>query len=118
VSDSELRQALLGTWRLISFQSDVDGPVAKPFSDNPQGYLVYTTDDHVFVQIATRADRVWPGPEVLEQPVAQRMAALGYFAYCGSFEVRDGAVFHNMEFGVWQRLSGRVETRSIVVPRQ
>jgi hypothetical protein len=43
------------------------------------------------------------------------MAALGYFAYSGTFEVCDGAVLHHMEFGIWQRLNGRVETRSIVV---
>jgi hypothetical protein len=62
VSDSDLRQALLGTRRLISHQFDVDGMLVKSLGDNPQGYLVYTPDDHVFVQFATRAVRSGPVP--------------------------------------------------------
>ena len=41
MSDQDLRQALLGTWRLISCQEGVDGTLVKPFGDDPQGYLVY-----------------------------------------------------------------------------
>ena len=32
ISDSDLRQALLATWRLTSFQVDMDGTVAKPYN--------------------------------------------------------------------------------------
>jgi Lipocalin-like domain len=86
--DSSLRQALLGTWRLISFQVDVDGARVKPFGDNPQGYLVYTTAEHLFVQFTTSAGRSWPGPEVLEMSRPNAAAALGFWAYCGTFELR------------------------------
>ena len=65
MSDSELRQALLGTWRLVRIQDDPDSAVAST-GDKLQGYLVYTPDEHMFVQFATRAERSWPGPEVLE----------------------------------------------------
>jgi hypothetical protein len=57
VSDSDLRQALIGTWQLISYQIVVDGTLANVLGDDPQGYLVYTPDEHVFVQMATRAER-------------------------------------------------------------
>jgi hypothetical protein len=40
MSDSDLRQALLGTWRLINFQLEVDGTLINPMGDNPQGYPV------------------------------------------------------------------------------
>jgi hypothetical protein len=49
-----LREALLGTWRLISVQQSVDGKIVKRYGDNPKGYLVYTTDDHVLIQFADR----------------------------------------------------------------
>jgi hypothetical protein len=66
VSDSDLRQALPSTWRLINVEFHLDGAIVEPLGDNPQGYLVYTPDNHVFVQFATRADREWCGPEVFE----------------------------------------------------
>jgi hypothetical protein len=91
----------------------VDGTPVRPFGDDPQGYLVYTTDDHVFVQLATRAQRHWPGPEVLEAP--RPRTVLGFQAYCGTFEVRDSQVVHHMEFGVFPSMSGRVDARSVVL---
>jgi hypothetical protein len=54
MSDSELRQALLGTWRLVSLQTEVDGTLVKPPGESPHGYLVYTSDGHVVVQFAAR----------------------------------------------------------------
>ena len=113
--DSSLRQALLGTWRLISFQVDVDGARVKPFGDNPQGYLVYTPDEHVFVQFTRGPGRSWPGPEVLEMSRPNAAAALGFWAYCGTFEVRNGHAIHHMEFGIFPSLSGRIEPRSIML---
>jgi hypothetical protein len=115
VSDSDLRRALLGTWRLVSHQFDVDGALVKSLGDNPQGYLVYTPDDHVFVQMATRDERGWPGPEMLELPPVQRFVALGFQAYCGTFEVHDGQAFHHTEFGVLPSWSGNVQQRSVAL---
>jgi hypothetical protein len=107
-SDSDLREALLGTWRLINYPNQLLG-------DNPQGYLAYTPDDHVFFIAATRAQRTWPGPEVLELSGPQATAATGFSAYCGTFQVRDGQVIHHREFGSLPRMSGSVEPRSVVL---
>src|ERR1051325_9874051 len=54
VPGSDLRQALLGTWRLIKFQADADGTVVKPHGGDPQGCLVYTPDGHVLIMVAAR----------------------------------------------------------------
>jgi hypothetical protein len=113
LSDSELHEALLGTWRLISYQIVVDGTLANVLGDDPQGYLVYTPDEHVFVQTATRAERGWVGPEILELRGPQAVSALGFGTYCGTFEVRDGQVIHRREFGTFPRVSGTVEPRSV-----
>jgi hypothetical protein len=111
-----LRQALLGTWRLISYQIDADGALLKPFGDNPHGYLVYTPDGHMLVQGATRAQRTWPPRlEVLNLPQHQRLAEQGIIAYCGTFDVRDGQVFHHRELGLLPSVAGTVEPRSVLL---
>jgi hypothetical protein len=87
-----------------------------PLGDNPQGSLVYTADGHVFVQAAARDERKWPGPEVLDLPPYQLLAAKGFLAYCGKFEVRDGQVIHHREFGNLLMMSEhRREPRSVVL---
>ena len=113
MSDADLRQALLGIWRLVSWQFSVDGTF-KPLGDDPQGYRVYTPDGHMFLQVATRAQSEWPGPEVLELPRPQLVAATGFIAYCGTFELHDGQVIHQREFGLFPYMTGNVEPRSVV----
>jgi hypothetical protein len=110
-----LCRALLGTWRLVSLQSEVDGTFVKPLGENPPGYLMYTPDNHVLVQFATRAERIWPGPEVLKLPPPEPIAAIGFAAYCGTFHVRDGELVHHTEFGSNPSLSGRKEARAVVL---
>ncbi|HEY1294881.1 MAG TPA: lipocalin-like domain-containing protein [Chloroflexota bacterium] len=119
MSDQDLRRALLGTWRLISCQDNVDGTPVKPFGDYPQGYLVYTPDGHVFVQFAASErpelfGRSALGPALLETTAAN--TAIGFGGYCGTFEVRDGQVVHHMEFNPSLRfMDGRSEARSVVL---
>jgi hypothetical protein len=120
VSDSDLRQALLGTWRLVRIQDDPDSTPVVSTGDNLQGYLVYTPDEHMFIQFATRAERSWPGPEVFEAwsrgavlPLPRD--ATGFIAYCGTFEVRDGQVVHRIEFGNLPNMGGRAFPRSVVL---
>jgi hypothetical protein len=120
VSDSDLRQALLGTWRLVRIQDDPESTPIVSTGDGLQGYLVYTPDEHVFVQFATRAERSWPAPEVFEAwsrgavlPLPRDV--LGFVAYCGRYEVRDGQVVHHIEFGNLSAHAGRAATRSVVL---
>jgi hypothetical protein len=84
MSDSELREALLGTWRLISLQEAANGALVKPFGDNPRGYIVYTPDGHVFAHFEPRMHTRFGG-------------------YCGTFEVHDGQAVHHVEFGHGRR---------------
>jgi hypothetical protein len=116
--DSELREALLGTWRLVSVQDDADGTIVKPFGDDPVGYLIYTSDDHVVVQYAARERgelfrQSAHGPVLLE--TAEASSPLGFRCYCGTFEVRDGQVIHHTEFDLLPRLNHRVEARSALL---
>jgi hypothetical protein len=109
MSDSDLREALIGTWRLIRNQT---------LGDNPQGYLVYTPDGHVFVQMFARERPELfgvsaRGPVLLETTEAG--TGLGFLGYCGTFEVRDGQAIHHIERHLRPSLDGREETRSVVM---
>jgi hypothetical protein len=114
-----LRQALLGTWRLINVQVDVDGTTVKPFGDNPHGYLVYTPDGHVVVLFAARERPMLfspsggRGPRLVETAAAN--SPLGFLGYAGTFEVRDGQVIHHSEFHIIPSNDGRVEARTVVL---
>src|SRR5262249_3757634 len=119
MSDAELRKALLGTWRLVSLQADVDGTVVKPYGDNPLGYLVYTPDGHVVVQFADRQRPTLFVPRTRRSPVLAEPTdadtALGFAGYCGTFEVRDGQLIHHCEFHVAPGWDGRAETRAFAL---
>jgi hypothetical protein len=97
-------------------QSEVDGTVVKPFGDNPHGYLVYTPDGHVFVQIAARERAVLLRsgqlpPTLLETTEAG--TALAFLAYCGTFEVLGDQVIHHKEFDIRPNQDGSAEARSV-----
>jgi hypothetical protein len=123
MSDSDLRQSLLGTWRLVSVRLEVDGRLVKPIGDNPDGYLIYTPDNHVFVQFAARerpdvfVPRAQSPQPVLRETTGPRAAIrLGFYGYCGSFEVRGPRqVAHRLEFGIQPDMSDTVELRSVVL---
>jgi hypothetical protein len=88
MSDAESRQARLLAGKLVSVLDSgngttvttCNGTTVTPLGDSPQGYLVLTPDGHVFVQLATRAERGWPGPEVLELSQGTNLEALGFVA--------------------------------------
>jgi Lipocalin-like domain len=113
MSDSELRQALLGTWRLVSFQVERDGAVAKSMGDNPPGYLAYTPEGYVHVNFVARERAELFGPSADRGPVlletTEANTPLGVVGYSGTFEVRDGQVVHHAQFHVKPRLNGRVD---------
>lgn len=115
MSNSDLRRSLLGIWRLVSVHIDVDGELVKPCGNDPQGYLVYMPDGHMFVQSATRGERSWPTADVFKLPPPQFLVAHGFLAYAGTFEVRDGQVIHHREFGSLSRMSGTVKARSVTL---
>ncbi|MDG2524247.1 lipocalin-like domain-containing protein [Stenotrophomonas sp. HITSZ_GD] len=44
-----------GTWRMVAATLEAEGRTLKPYGDNPQGMLVFTTDLH-FVEVLTDGD--------------------------------------------------------------
>lgn len=103
--------ALVGTWRLVSFE-DVDGGQAvHRYGEKPLGIFIYTADGHVAIQIANPANPVCVAPAVKNGPgrkdnlpvpacTADEMRALvdGYVAYWGTYTVdaAAGIVTHHV----------------------
>ena len=91
-------QKFIGTWRLISIETDTLGRLARRGA-NPTGYIYYDATGHMAAQI--QPDRKRPswgsgktpsGEEALE-------AVTGYVAYFGTFKVDPAArtVTHHRE---------------------
>jgi hypothetical protein len=96
-----LRNAVLGTWELVSYtaQDKHGGPVAYPLGPDALGVIMYTADGYMSAQLMRRDrpafDRPEPDGGTPEQAEA---AAAGYLAYSGPFTVDEftGVLHHEV----------------------
>ena len=98
-SKSAAAAKFIGTWKLISI-ADHRPNVVNPARD-PQGYIVYDSTGHIFVQFALRKDRPrFASEDLTKANVQEKAAALdGYTAYFGTYTVNEaaGTVTHHLE---------------------
>ncbi len=88
----------LGTWRLISWENrDPGGQLGYPLGPDALGYITYTADGYIFAQImaAGRAPLETQNPFGGVDAEAAT-AARSHMSYCGKYEVRNGAVVHQV----------------------
>jgi hypothetical protein len=108
---------LIGTWRLVSFEvRDEDGRITYPFGRDAVGFITYTADGHMAVQFG-RADRarLAAGDWVAATPTEIATAARDYFAYCGTYEFRDGEVVHRVELSLMPNWIGGEQVRLVAL---
>ena len=108
---------LVGTWRLVSFEvRDADGRVGRPFGPDPVGFITYTEDGRMQVQFA-RADRprLAGGDWIAAAEAEVAGAARDYFAYCGTYAYRDGAVVHRIELSLMPDWIGGEQVRHVAL---
>jgi len=91
-------QKFIGTWRLISIETDTLGRLARR-GTNPTGYIYYDATGHMAAQI--QPDRKRPSWGAGKTPSGEEAleAVTGYVAYFGTFKVDPGArtVTHHRE---------------------
>jgi hypothetical protein len=107
---------LVGTWRLVSFAvRDEEGRIVFPFGRDAVGFITYTGDGHMAVQFG-RAERAHlaVGDWVGAGPAEIATAAREYFAYCGTYEYRDGEVMHRVELSLMPNWIGGEQMRLVV----
>ena len=118
--------ALVGTWRLVSFEDVEDGKIIRRFGERPMGLFVYTADGHVSIQISNPANPACIAPAKKSGPGKKddlalpacnpkQMRALldGTVTYWGTYTVDLGAgvVTHNVLSDVSNGYAGTVQPR-------
>jgi NAD(P)H dehydrogenase (quinone) len=90
--------ALIGTWRLVSYtaRQGPTGETTYPLGSDAAGFLVYTADGYMSVQMMRRRRPDYDQPDVLGATDDQyARAAEGYVAYGGPYSIdADGTVSH------------------------
>ena len=93
---------LVGTWRLIAYERDVDGTLVTTPDRAREGRIMYMPDGHMAV-VTTRANRPrLSGDDLGTSPVEERAAAVeDSNSYCGTYEVQGDEVVHHVEISLF-----------------
>lgn len=101
-SESELRDRLIGTWKLISTEHTMNDGTTRPYPSygpNGKGFLMYTRDGYMCADLVNPDRPKWKDGNnpTTEEKIA---AGDGTFAYCGRYEidVKENRIIHLPEF--------------------
>lgn len=102
---------LLGAWELCSWivRLSDDGTERYPFGHDARGRLHYASDGIISATIA-RNDRAVP----LSSDDLRHILR-NYMHYTGRFELRDGIVYHAVDFALDPSLVGRCLQRNVML---
>jgi hypothetical protein len=116
MGDPTQNVSIVGTWRLVRFQSRIeDGPALM--GEHPDGLLIYTRTGWMAVHIshAERQPFVSSDPLLATQGEQARAFATSFITYCGRYEVIDDRVRHHVEVSVHPNWKGVVLERSFTL---
>jgi hypothetical protein len=109
----------VGTWKLISWEAtQPDGTIQYPYGKDVVGYLIYTADGYVSVEIMG-SDRQQSDPnfplefasdQTLPDPDRAR-AYSTYLSYCGTYTVEGNRVTHHLKVGLIPSWTGSEQVR-------
>jgi hypothetical protein len=114
-SDDKLRDALIGTWRLVAAEREEIPSGAKTayLGENPSGRLHYMPDGRMLALI-TRAGRKAPAGKVATPAEAEALIR-SMVAYGGTFECVDGHVLHHCDISWTESFTGTLQKRSVTL---
>jgi hypothetical protein len=116
-------QALLGTWRVVSYEdrkdeNDPNSEWVYPFGRNPRGYFTYDRTGHVTVQLMKMpAARFASGDDAKPTPDELRAVYDGYVAYFGTYTVNatKRIVVHHVEGSLRPGYAGTDQERPFLI---
>ena len=88
-TDSEVRDRIVGTWRLVSAEETMKDGTTRAFpafGPHARGFLMYQPDGYMCAELVNPDRPKWADP--LHPTAAEKAAAAdGAFAYCGRYEI-------------------------------
>ena len=111
----DVRSALLGAWRLVSWtEVGLDGTVAYPFGPDPEGQLIYDASGRVSAQLTRPQQDSFASDDRRQASAAEMGAAWSsYFGYFGTFRIdaENRAVVHEIQGSWFPNLDGTDQVR-------
>jgi hypothetical protein len=115
VLTSQAAQAIIGAWRLISFEIERDdGTVIRPFGADAQGSIIYTDSGRFSVQVMRRGRPSFAaGDQMRGTPDEIEASYKGCISYYGSFKLDAEGRFvaHQVEGSLFPNWEGEGQKR-------
>ncbi len=88
-SESEIRDCLVGTWKLVSTEQLLTDGTSRPYPQygpNGKGFLMYSRDGYMCADLVNPDRSKWGDPD--NPTTEEKIKAVdGTFAYCGRYEI-------------------------------
>jgi hypothetical protein len=113
MSGGQARDALVGAWRLVSWENRAaDGQVTYPMGTDALGYLLYTADGRFSVTISRRDRAGFAAGDLLGGTTKEQARAVqGFVAYTGRYSFHGDRVIHHVELSLFPNWVGSDQQR-------
>jgi len=111
------KNIFVGTWKLISYETKLEnGQIIYLFGQNPIGYLMYSEDGYMSVNIMKANRSSFSCEDITKISQEEKVAAAETFlAYCGKYEILADKVVHYPEVSLIANLVGVKQERTFKI---
>lgn len=109
---------LIGTWELISYQTEKNGETVYPLGADAKGLIMYNPDGYMSAQLQKVGRQPYASGHIHTGTTEEMAAAAhGYMAYSGRFEINaeEGTVIHHMDVSMNPTWEGQHQPRVGVI---
>ena len=109
----QARDALVGAWRLISWENQAaDGQVTYPMGTDAIGYVLYAANGRFSVTISRRDRAGFAAGDLLGGTTQEKARALeGFVAYAGRYSFYGDRIIHHVELSLFPNWVGSDQER-------
>jgi len=105
---------IVGVWSMIAWRQHRGDQTVLPLGDLPVGFIVYTRDGFVSVNIMRRGrPQMMTGDFVSASDEEKAVAFAGYMGYCGRYELTGDMVVHHIQAASYPNWIGDRQQRRI-----